>query len=195
MASDPISSALAALVTHLATELGDNATVREGWPEHEVDFDIEAGPVVSVVAGEAPEERCSPQHLSTVEDEDGNMLVTYKVANLSFPVQVDLFTAYKVQRDSLALSVLQALENQVPFSSALWLTHSDYYGRSVTFEITGQDRTQDQAGVERGEWCARFNLRADTVVVTTRTFAKATTLQTTLRTTSLGVVVTDISTT
>jgi len=193
MAIDPVASALDALVTHLGTALGGSYTVLRGWPEHNTDLDLSGGPTVSVVAGEPTETRISPYLLGTadeLDDEDeetGNLVATYKVANLEIPVQIDVWAAYRESLDSAMLAVGEALENQAPLSSGLWLTQSDYYSRPLSFDVTGSRRPDDADAAAVGEWRGTFLLRCSASRVAQRTWPKATEITSSLE---LGTTVT-----
>jgi hypothetical protein len=169
MPIDPVASAMDALVTHLATTLGSTYTVLRGWPEHRDDYDPAAKPVVTVVAGEPTETRVSPRELAS-----STGTVTYKIADISVPVQLDVWCAHRARLDGALLAVGRALENGVPHTSGLWLAQSDYYGRPVTFEVTGGPRRHDGPdSATVGEWRATFSLRCSAARVAHRTWPEA----------------------
>jgi hypothetical protein len=191
MAIDPIASALQALATHLTTALGELvASVRVGWPEHEQDFDLAEGPIVTLFAGEVLEERCAPFELDR-EDTETGVQVLYKVAEMTFPVQLDLWTAYRAHRDDVALHLIEALENRAPHGSGLWLSHEDYHGRPVSFEVISNQRPQAQDGIERGEWRATWMLRVSSALLAIVTHPRIETLEVETETTGGGRTVAD----
>lgn len=180
MAIDPIASALDAIVTHLDTEVATLASVLRGWPEHRVDLDLSGGPVVAVVAGEAPEERINPIVLGSADDGDGGLVVTYKVANLVIPVQIDVWAAYRSQLDDAVAAIDAALANQVPATSSLWLTQANYYGRPLSGTVTGFRRADDAETAELGQWRATWNLEVVTDKVAQTTHPTITRIVTTI---------------
>jgi len=162
MATDPISSALDALVTHLASELGSSATVRRGWPEAAVEMDVGTKPEVAVTASPSPRATLvSPREL----DESGSetLTVTYRVGLLEVLVQVDLWCAYRATRDEVAPLVEAALHNQLPRTSGLWLTQDDYYSRPLSFDIEAPGTHEQDAAA--GEWRSSWTLRLTTDLV------------------------------
>jgi hypothetical protein len=169
MAIDPLDSACDALVAHLDSEVAELVSVIRGWPEHAEDLDVSGGPVCAVTHGRARTEPCNPITVDTSSD-SGTTTVTYKVANLGFDVQIDVWAAHRYTRDETALAVLEALHNQLPHTPDLWLTHADYYSRPVTFELVSSEAMNTADGVERGLWRWRWTLRAKTDKVATKAF-------------------------
>lgn len=172
MAIDPVASALDAIVAYLATALDSVVTVLRGWPEHGTDFDLSSLPVVSLVAGEASEERVSPFSVGTEEDDDGNLVVTYKVAGLVFVAQLDLWAAYRVQLDEAVAAVDAELTNRLPASSGLWLDQADYYDRPIAISVTGFRREDGAESAAVGEWRATWMLQVATDKVAQTTHPK-----------------------
>lgn len=171
MAKDPVASALDALVAHLQGAVDtaglppevNGLTVRRGWPERNTDLDLSAGSVIAVTSGRPDEERINPHAVGTVDAGGGQLTTTYKVAELTIPVQVDAWSPFRAVRDQMVAAVEAALVNQVPASSGLWLDQDDYHGRPLSFEVTGGPRYEDDAeGVTRGEWRAIWTLQCAT---------------------------------
>ncbi|WP_298516655.1 hypothetical protein [uncultured Nocardioides sp.] len=182
MAIDPIASAQDALLAWLGAEVDlglDEAQgalkVLRGWPEHNEDFDLATGPVLSTtVPAQADEVRIHPLEVARVVA-DGEVVVTYRTANLQFVVQLDLWCAYRAALDVAAEAVAIALDNQVPSSSGLWLTQAEYFGRPLSFEVTGYRRQDDADSAAVGEWRATWLLRCTTDRVVVRTYTAAST--------------------
>jgi len=162
MATDPIASAQDALVAHLATELGSSATVRRGWPEAGVAMDIGTKPEVAVTASSPSFTLTPPGEVDATDAGDGTLTVTYRVAMVECLVQVDLWCAHRATKDALAVLIEAALHNQLPHTTGLWLTQSDYHSRPLTLDV--QER-RDEQDVAAGEWRASWTLRLTTDLV------------------------------
>ena len=160
MATDPIASAQDALVAHLATELGSSATVRRGWPEAGVEMDIGTKPEVAVTASSPRITQVAPGQVDASGSD--TLTVTYRVAMVECLVQVDLWCAHRATKDALAALLDAALHNQLPHTTGLWLTQSDYHSRPLTLDV--QER-RDEQDVAAGEWRASWTLRLTTDLV------------------------------
>lgn len=179
MPIDPVAGACQALVDHLTTALGDDvAEVRRGWPEHGTELDLTSGPIVTVTASDPTEARMAPRQVDSAEDDEGNLVVTYKVAELRFMVQVDAWVAYRAQLDTFIPTVEAALQEEPPGTSGLWLEQDDdedtgYYGRPLAFEVVrGAVREPDDQAVSGGEWRAFWVLECVTDKVAVKTHTK-----------------------
>jgi hypothetical protein len=164
---DPLAAALNALVAHLATAL-PTASVRRGWPESDTALDVDAGPVVSVLAiGSPVVEACSPGQV----DETGTdtLTTTFRVGYWRARVQVDLWTAYRAQRDELGAAVDAALANRAPRSPDLWLTSTGYHDRPLTFRLLAVRVEDGPDAAPTGLWRSGWDLevRSDRVAIAT----------------------------
>lgn len=171
MATDPVVSAIDALVAHLQAEIDTSGlpaefqtlTVRRGWPEHNTELDMSDGPVIAVSAGEPSETRITPRPVGTEDAGGGVLTTTYKVAESEFPLQVDAWSPYRAVRDALVPALEAALINQLPSSGGLWLTSTGYYGRPLSFELKSGPRYDDDSdGVARAEWRAIWSMTCTT---------------------------------
>jgi len=180
MPVDPVAAACQALVGHLTDELGDEvAAVKRGWPEHTDEYDLSQGPLVTVTASEPNETRMAPRQVDS-STSGSDVTVTYKVAELRFKVQVDLWTPYRAQLDELIPTVEACWDGEPPFRSGLWLEQSDdattgYHGRPLAFEPRqGPLREPSDDTASTGEWRATWILECVTDKVAQRTFTSAT---------------------
>lgn len=162
MAVDPVTSAADALAAHLGSSVDLSALpasfrtldVRTAWPDWSEDADLQ-GVLVALTSGDPDEMACNPIPLGLSGDQ-----TTWKVANLEWVVQVDLWVPYRAHLAPAMEALDQALDNLVPQSSGLQLTHDDYHGLPVHFEVDARRVDQDGDAAPRGAWRGRFTLRA-----------------------------------
>lgn len=186
MAADPADSALDTIATHLATLTGI-AAARRGWPEHPNDLDLSAGPICTVSFIDDERQLIAPWPV-----EEG-VTTTWKVAEYEVRAQLDLWAAYRAQRDAAAAAVEAGLHNRIPFQHGLRLTQADYFDRPLTVSSsTGRD-LDDGAGVTQGEWRRRWVLTIVTDLVVQAATPQQ--LESILRTTSAGTTESDITVT
>ncbi len=164
MAIETNEALLDAIVAYFQTALADSDftfTVKKGWPDGEAPLELETGPVLTVTLVSSETELCSPADVGV----DGST-VTYRVGYLTSRVQLDLWTAYRAQREDAGFEVQQALHNQLPHTTGLWLASSGYFDRPISIDITGTrtfDEGSDPAAV--GEWRCMWDLEALTDLV------------------------------
>lgn len=158
MPIDPVDSALDAVATYFAGIAGV-AAARRGWPEHPTDLDLSAGPAVTVTRIGDRRTEVSPGLVSASPP------WLWRVAELRITAQLDLWAAYRAQRDVAGVVVEDALHNDLPFRHGLYLFTADYHGRPLT--ITASDgRSIDEAkGVVEGEWRRMWMLEVVTDLV------------------------------
>lgn len=165
MAIDPVAAALDAVVAYL-TGLGiTGLTARRGWPEANVELDIDQTKhVVAVLPAGKPTVRLvSPKSID--QTGSGTLTVTYRVGEIEVPAQLDLWCAYRAQRDEVVAAIEARLHNKLPFLPGLWLTSTGYHSRPLVVDVVfaGTDDEQDDAAV--GEWRATWDvtIRSDLV--------------------------------
>lgn len=152
-----LEAALDAIAAHFAA-LDGLADAKRGWPEHPESLDLTAGPVATVTYTTHEVEPCTPTLLDVTE---GRL----KVADVTIYAQLDLWAAYRVQRDDAALVVEAGLHNGLPWRAGLRL-ESDYFERPITVVAGPGTSLDDEGGVTVGEWRRRWDLTitADQVV-------------------------------
>ena len=177
---DLVASALDTLAAYLDAGLGTGYTARRGWPEHNAEFDLGSGPILTAVASEPERVGINPISLGIVADGEGGIVTTYKVAAVSFVVQLDAFAGYRAALDDLIPSVEALLHNKVPSTSDLWLTQGSYHGRPLRFSLeSGPRRTDASEATQEADWRATWMLRCETDEVSTATHPAPVTIETT----------------
>lgn len=193
MTINPVASAMDALVAHLLSTLDfttlpsgfQTATVRRGWPEGDVTLNMSTGPVLAVTGSQADEERIAPYTVDVGAAVAGVRSVAYKIANVTIPMQLDLWVPYRAMRDDAVPLVEAAFFNQLPGSAGLWLTQSDYHGRPLGFEIMSGPRYTDEADqAQTGEWRATWSITCTTDKVAITSHPDLTQIDTTTTTTT-----------
>lgn len=163
MASDPVISAMDALQAHIAAGLSAPAevpaahstvVVRTGWPEWNTEASAD-GILVALTATDPDLVPTTPAALSHAAG-----VTTWKVADLEWLVQADLWVAYRAHLGPVLEALVGTLDNRAPAAAGLELTQADYHGLSVLFRLVGQRVDQDAESAPRGMWRARLTLRA-----------------------------------
>ncbi len=147
---DPAAAVCEALAVYLAATLPTYAVLR-GWPESDVRLDL-AYPVVSVFnVGALADETIQPTTLDAT---------TLALGLLTIAIQLDVWAAYRETLDAAVQAVSLALQNDLPWRPALYLTATDYGGRTfvVTRENDGPERDGETAPL--GQWRHTFTLSA-----------------------------------
>jgi hypothetical protein len=170
-----VDVALERLAAYFATLTGI-VEGKRGWPEHPEDLDLSAGPVVTVTYVDERRQLIAPWPLDTGPQ------VTWKVADLVIEAQLDLWAAYRAQRDASAEVLEAGLHNRIPWQHGLWLELADYHGRPVTVTASAGRNVEDDAAAEVGEWRRRWTLSVVTDLVVVATTPEQ--LETIIRTTS-----------
>jgi len=157
---DPV----AALVEHLAQYLQEQDGISlalRGWPERREDLDLSHGPVVSVTPVEHRYTWCAPVPVAEADDDDGGLLVTYRLADLAIVVQLDLWCAHRAVRDQARQTIETALHTELPHVPGLELELPMYFGQ-VANVLPDTGRALDDAdAVATGEWRQRWVLACD----------------------------------
>lgn len=145
MAIDPVDAALDALAAYFAG-LDGIADAFRGWPERDKDLDLTGGPVVSVVRASDQRTECPPNAVNDAAP------WLWRVGDLTITAQVDLWAAYRAQRDDAALVIQDALHNDLPWRNGLYLTSAGYHDRPLTC-LAGLGRSDGEPNASTvGEW-------------------------------------------
>lgn len=160
---DPIAAATNAIVAYFAAEL-PGVRVRRGWPESNVDFDLDAGPILTVTPAGRP--TLDPCHPVTIGD-DGNAPPNflYRVGDLKFSAQLDLWCEYRATRDELTYAVAGKLHNQIAFHSGIWVDSSEYHNRPLRIDADSVEIGDETDTAPSGEWRQTWSLTISTDMV------------------------------
>lgn len=158
-ARDPGAAVLEAMATYLTTALSTlspEPVVRRGWPETDVQVDLETAPLVAITQTGMREEARVPTPRDD-PDEDGNITITVGVLYLS--IQLDAWTGYREPLDLLTAAIDDALHND-EWRPHLYLTATDYH--ALPFYVM---RVADQPDIDgdtapSGEWRHTWTLTA-----------------------------------
>jgi len=165
------SAAVEALVVYLAGVL-TGVTVLRGWPEGDTALDM-ATPTLSVESVPGMEESvCSPAPLGN----PSAGVAVYKIGDLTIPIQMDLWAAYRETLDTYRLAVDAALANALPARPHLYLTATDHDARPFRVRRISDGGEIDGETAQRGEWRHTWQLRIDIERVASVTMAPTTTI-------------------
>lgn len=127
------------------------SAARRGWPERAQDLDLTAGPVVTATLVESRRTPVPPAAAAT----------GYRVAELAIDVQLDLWCAYRAERDTAARAVQDALSNRLP-RAGLRLTSRGYHGRPLVARAGSGRNTDEPDAAANGEWRRTWMLTVTT---------------------------------
>jgi hypothetical protein len=163
VAIDPVDAVVDALATYFAGLSGIASALR-GWPEHPEALDLTAGPVVTVTAVDHQRARVVPTCLAS---QVPPALSTWKLNELTITLQLDVWAAYRSERDDAGAVIEAGLHNSLPQRHGLYLTSTGYYDRPFVVSASDGRSMDDGDGAEVGEWRRRWLLQVvtDTVVL------------------------------
>lgn len=154
---DPVDAVLEALAVYFRTVAGI-AAADPAWPEHQQDLDLTSGPVVTLTRIDDQRVTVSPGILNTTKP------FLWRTAELRVLVQLDLWAAYKAQREAAAAALARAFDNDLPFRTGLYLT-SGYHSRPLTVAATDGRPVDDASAAAVGEWRRMWTLEVTTDIV------------------------------
>ena len=120
------------------------AAGRRGWPEHPQDLDLTVGPVVTATLIESRRVPVPPGLLTDAS--------AYRVAELAIDVQLDLWCAYRAERDTAGRAIEDAFHNRLPLRSGLRLTARAYHDRPLVATAGNGRNTDEPDAATAGEW-------------------------------------------
>lgn len=166
---DPIAAAVEAIAAHFEAELGPDgddvlARVLRGWQEEGDELDLSGKPVLSIAPGGEEREDCSPRSLGSTEAA-GVTTYLYRVGDLRFVAQLDLWAAYKAQLDDVIPTLIRACGDSPPRPKILRLTSTGYYNRPLACHLGPPVEDVDGDTAKRGQWRRTFDLRVETDLV------------------------------
>lgn len=152
---EAVPSAIEALATYFETVTGVAKALRS-WPEHPTDLDLTAGPVVSLSFIADRYEAIPPTALAA-----GG----YRTDLAEIDVQLDLWCAYRSQRDDVGRAIVAAFHNSLPARHGLTLVSRGYHNRPLQVLATGGSNTGEPAAATEGEWRRTWLLKVRTDLV------------------------------
>lgn len=167
MPTDPVDAALDAIAAHFGA-LSGIASAQRGWPEHQADLDLTAGPIVTLTTIGTEEDHCPPTSVDS-SLASPNTTETYRTGYLTIDVQLDLWCAYRAQRDETAPIVESGAHNDIPWRHGLFLASTDYYSRPITAVLSAGRPEEEAQAAEVGEWRFRWLLTVQTDRVVQKT--------------------------
>jgi len=160
---------LRAIAEVLATDLaGRNlgfSQVLPEWPEANKLMTLPAAAIET--SGQPQYERCAPYLLSMGTVANNKATNLYVVGEYTLNLQLDIWTKYKVQRDSLYEAVFQAIQSPNPQGYSLQL--AAYYNEWVTFTLKGYKFMDEGNSLHEKTWRAVLQLEASCRAISTTT--------------------------
>jgi hypothetical protein len=148
---DPIQLAISALADHIRTKIAAlSSRCTKGWPDPGKTMTM---PCASVTHGDPDREGHEALEISKTPVSGSSVLVdvAYEVADLTAPVQIDVWGRTRTERGEVAAAI-RGLFTDPEIGDDLRLILSTYHGRLATFQIE-RWRDEDNAGqAERQEW-------------------------------------------
>lgn len=188
MAIEAVDAALDTIAAYLNTALPGTLTAMTGWPEANVKYD-DTLPLVAVTGGDPQVELMAPRLVE--QSGSGTLTATYKIALVTFGVQLDLWTAHRRTRAVVGAAMGAKLHNGLPHRSGLWLTQGNYYSRPLSIDWTGQVDTSDGDTAAKKQWRRMWEGEVTTDWVVQTTLPEAISIVLRLSTSLGGVSVTE----
>lgn len=147
---DPIQLAISAMVDHIRNHVPDLRACLKGWPDPG-----ERLVLPSAAATHGDPERVGHEAIEigqTVVPGDAVLIdVAYEVADLTAPVQIDVWGRSRTQRGELAAEI-RGLFTDPELGDDLRLTLANYHNRIATFQIERWRDGDDDDAAKRQEW-------------------------------------------
>lgn len=159
MANTNVIAALKkSLIAYLVTEIPTLLKIYDDFPNPS---EVLSMPCATVFTGSPSYASISPY--ITSQDSAGvgahSAPVRYVVGSYEFPLQIDLWVPYKIQRTDFYDKLFNAI-NKVVNPMGLFLPLTDYYGEIAEIHITGFKYIEDEASAQRKEYRVKVDLRA-----------------------------------
>lgn len=148
---DPVQLAISALAVHIRTNVAAiSSRCTKGWPDPSKDL---VKPCAAITHGDPDREGHEAIEISqtAVEDDEVNVDVAYEVADLTVPVQLDVWGSSRTERGDLAATI-RGLFTDPEIGDDLRLTLSTYHDRIATFQIERWRDGDNEDAAQRSEW-------------------------------------------
>ncbi len=155
-----------ALAAHLLANVSGIAKVYAEWPNKNEDLTY---PSISITSAAPKFERCAPYVLAlgTLIPDTVRSINKYVVGQYDVTLQLDLWTRYKLERDTFYEKLFTVLQPRRPHGFTLQL--SAYHSQWVGFSLNGYQFRDSEDGATREEWRAILSLEATCRAISTET--------------------------
>lgn len=182
MATDPRNALHMAIIAHIKADARfDGVRVVQGWPDEDLEL-----PCVAVDSGRTRERKARRPDYRTDDLGDGTLRNLQAMADVTFPINIDLWATTRTQRGQLEDALLALLDGPQPadFGTAearppgMRLTLEHYHDITTRVRLLDQ-QTQDREGARAGYYrtvlaCEAMVPRVKVVLYTTVTEANTT---------------------
>lgn len=182
MAIDVLAALIDTLASHIETNVSGLAAVMRCWPDPRTPIDY---PSISLVPAGPVARLKNPEEVSTVDNEDGTVLVTYRIGGLEASIQADIWARSATERGEMQDAVLAAMTTQVAAAgdypayrsnSGLYLAMENYYGARAGYALAGIDWPDTEDAAERREFRALLSINGRSDILIQRTQPLLTTM-------------------
>lgn len=148
--SSAIRAVIKGLQGFLLTEMPTLQAVMDNWPSPNQQIKY---PAISILAKTPKFSPVSPYVITVGTPDPVTHLAPTKrvIGEWDFSFQVDLWTGYKPQRDSMTEEIVAAFSKNRDFHG-VDLVLSDYHSINCHYAIQSVDYVEDQEGPDRNEW-------------------------------------------
>jgi len=165
--ADFIGGVIKGLTDGLATAGLTGLTIYREWPAANKEMAL---PALSLLTVAPRFTRCAPYVLSkTTPDVDNNAVVKWCVGQYDLSIQMDIWTAYKAQRNALYEAVFNFFQGQGDAGFNVALT--EYHNAICGYQQTSYSLGDDEERSSREEWRARFTIEATCRAIVSKTEA------------------------
>lgn len=180
-ASHAVQSCLNNFATYLAGKV-TGLTVYKEWPAANQKLSY---PSVTLFTGQVKTMNRSPEQIAvTTPDINNKVTATFVVGEHDFKLQVDLWCANKVQRDTVLGQIENAINAAVNDNTGnnnaagLSLQLTDYFNDWARLDIDGMLYVDDEAAAQRQERRVKLDLLVNCRAILQRTYYAMTSIQT-----------------
>lgn len=165
MASDITEAVVEALGEFLTTEVTSLVKYVKGFPEANIDMEY---PSISITAlNQLFFKDPSPTEVSRGSESGNEAPIKTQIGYYEIPLQLDLWTKYRAQRNDIGLEVFNAL-NKNGEDQNLSLQLTDYHNEFANYTFTGMNDKNDEAGSQQKEWRRRYDIIVDVAAILER---------------------------
>lgn len=154
-----------ALATYLLTAIPELEDVVDGFPEANINLKY---PSISIATMPSVYTPLNPYIFSQPAAVSHQSNVKYVVGQYNWKLQLDLWESYKEKRHALHEKFMAAFHNNIPNTSGLVLTLSNYHGILCSYTMVRYAPDNSEAGSQRKEWRATIDLEANCKAVLTK---------------------------
>lgn len=177
---DPVQLAISALADKIKVEIGQlGGRCAKAWPDPAKDIPL---PSAAVTHGEPDREGHNAVEISQTDVPSSavNVDVAFEVADLTVPVQIDIWAATRTARGEIGAAIRDLFAD--PDGDDLRIELAEYHDRLATFQVERWRDTDDDDAAERQEFRQTIELTLEVPEVAVKRYPRLVTVDATIET-------------